>query len=74
METVKLYKLKKGEKFRTLDIHGEPETGILIKGRPHTDYYGNKLYVTFIYAPGEPYDHSFAGHMNCDIDVVRVTD
>ena len=78
METVKLYKLKKGDHFRHVNKQtGEPEGPTYIKGRPHTevDIYGKRqMYVTFIHAPGEPYDHNFTGYVNCDIDVVMVTD
>ena len=76
MNTVKLYKLKKGDTFRTLDIHGEPENEIYIKGRPHTDKYDHnrKMFVTLNYAPGKPYHESFSGYMDCDIDVIKVTE
>lgn len=79
MKPVKLYKLKKGDHFRYVNqFTGEPEDPVYIKGRPHTqvDIIGHKrqMYVTLLYAPGEPYDHSFCGYVNTDVDVVKVDD
>lgn len=74
MEKVKLYQLKKGDHFKYANWQtGEPEENVYIKGRPHTDTYDNKkMYVTFIYAPGKPYDNNFTGYVDCDREVYKV--
>ena len=75
MNAVKLYKLKKGEHFQYADYpSGEPSGPIYIKGRPHTDKdnHSRKMFVTFIYAPGEPFHNTFVGYADCETMVFKV--
>ena len=78
MTKIKLYQLKKGDHFREINENtGEPDGPVYIKGKPHTivGLSGKtQTYATFIYAPGEPYDRTFTGYVDCDSDVVKVFD
>ena len=77
MEAVRLYKLKKGDHFKYINVlTGQPEQNTYIKGRPHTDPWDHrrKMYATLIYAPGESYDNSFCGYVDHDVYVVKVDD
>ena len=77
MKKVKMYELKKGDKFKYINSKtGEPEENTYIKGRPHTLTGGlfgpQKMYVTTIYAPGELYDGDFCGYVSVDREVYKV--
>lgn len=75
MEKVKLYQIKKGGLFKHVDgRNGEPAENTYIKGKPYTDPWDHtrKLYVTFLYAPGEPIHHKFTGYCDCDWEVFKV--
>lgn len=78
-----LHNLKKGEHFKFLDIKGNPEANIYIKGESHKEhdifYCGiifrgriRKMFSTYIYAPGKPYNNDFTGYVDYDIKVLKL--